>query len=85
MSRVIPNAERIERAHALIQKAREVPVPVETGKWDLNYLAQVKSLLREARELVQFIPNMPSASAEMKAEVKRIYEEAERANHEILN
>jgi hypothetical protein len=84
MAKLIPAAERILRARKLIQKARETPVPAELGKNDLAYIAQVKDLLRQARELVKLIPFSPSATAEMKEDVKRIFEETERANREIL-
>ena len=72
MSRLIPAAERILSARALIQQARELPVPPEHGKNDFSYIAQVKDLLRQARDLVKFIPMTPSASVEMKEEVKKI-------------
>ena len=85
MSPFIPAAERIERARALIQKARQLPVPAETGKYDLSYIAQVKDILQQARDLVKFIPYTPSATAKMKNEVKEIFEEADRANREILH
>jgi hypothetical protein len=85
MSPFIPAVERIERARALIQKARKLPVPAETGKYDLSYIAKVKDLLQQARDLVKFIPYTPSATAEMKNEVKEIFEEADRANREILH
>jgi len=85
MSRLIPAAERIKRARALIKKARDLPVPAETGKYDFSYIAQVKDLLRQARDLVKLIPYTPSATAEMKNEVKKIFEEADRANNEILH
>jgi hypothetical protein len=85
MSRLIPAAERIQRARALIQKARDLPVPGEAGKFDLSYIAKVKDLLQQARDLVKFIPYTPSASAEMKEEVKKIFEEADQANKEILH
>ncbi|MEW5869842.1 MAG: hypothetical protein AB1894_11245 [Chloroflexota bacterium] len=84
MSRLIPAAERIQRARALIQKARQLPVP-ETGKYDLSYIAKVKDILQQARDLVKFIPYTPSATDEMKNEVKKIFEEADRANREILH
>ena len=35
MSRLIPAAERIIKARALIQKARDLPVPEEGGRGDL--------------------------------------------------
>lgn len=84
MAKLIPAAERIIRARALIQKARELPVPPESGRNDFSYIAQVKDLLRLARDLVKFISLTPSASAEMKEEVKKVYQEADQADREIL-
>jgi len=85
VSRLIPAAERIARARALIQAARDLPVPADGGRGNFSYIAQVKDLLRQARDLVKFIPLSPSASDEMKAEVKQITEEAARADEEILH
>ena len=85
MSRLIPAAERIIRARALIQKARDLPIPFDGGKYNFSYIAQVKDLLRQARDLVEFIPNTPSATAEMKNEVAKIFQEADQANKEILH
>jgi hypothetical protein len=84
MSRFIPAAERIERARLLIQKARKLKAPTEMGKSDLSYIAQVKDILQQARDLVKFIPYTPTATPEMKNEVKKIFEEADQANNEIL-
>lgn len=85
MSPFIPAAERIMRARALIQKARQLPVPPDMGKSDLTYIAKVKDILQQARDLVKFIPYTPSATAEMKNEVKKIFSEADQANKEILH
>ncbi len=85
MPRLILAADRIIRAHKLIQQARELPIPTEGGRTDFSYIAQVKDLLRQARDLVKFIPLTPSATDEMKEEVKIIYKEADRANQEILH
>lgn len=84
MSKLIPAAERIVRARALIQKSHEVPVPAELGRSDLSFIAGVKDLLRQARDLVKFIPQTAGVSAEMKEEVKRIYDEIEQAEREIF-
>ncbi len=84
MSRLIPAAERIKRARALIQEAREYPVPERGGKYDLSYMAHVRGLLREAKDLIKFIPSTPSASPEMKAEVKQIMAEADQAGRDIF-
>ena len=85
MSKMIPSAERIQRAHALIQKAYDFPIPIQGGKYDLSYIAQVKDILRQAIDLVKFIPDTPTATPEMKAEVQKIYEEARQANQELLH
>ncbi len=87
MSRLIPAAERIIRARNLIQRAREYPVPPESegGRSNFSYIAQVKDYLRQARDMVKFISMTPSATNEMKEEVRKIYEEIEQANGEILH
>jgi hypothetical protein len=85
MARLIPAAERILRARRLIQQARDLPPPADGGRTDFSYIAQVKDLLRQARDLVKFIPLTPSASEEMKEDVKRIYQEIDQANQEVLH
>jgi len=84
MAKVIPAAERIVRARKLIQKARDFPVPEGLGKRDLSYIAGVKDLLRQAKDMVKFIPMRAGVSDEMKAEVEEIFEEIDQANQEIL-
>ena len=87
MPRLILAVERIVRARKLIQQARELPIPVavEGGRADFSYIAQVKDLLRQARDLVKFIPLTPSATDEMKDQVKMIYSEVDQAKQEILH
>lgn len=85
MPRLIPAAERIIRARELIQKARDLPLPAEGGKHDFSYIAQVKAVLQQARDLIKFIPYTPSATVEMKNEVAKIFQEAEQAEREILH
>ncbi len=84
MAKLIPAAERIIRARQLIQKARDLPLPVEMGRNDLSYIAGVRDLLRMARDMIKFISMTPSASAEVKAEVRQIMEEIDQADREIL-
>lgn len=85
MAKLIPAAERIIRARKLIQQARDLPVPQGgLGKSDFSYIAQVKDLLRQARDMVKFIPQTAGVSAEMKAEVKKIFEEIDQADRDIL-
>jgi len=85
MSRLIPAAERIVRARALIQQARDLAVASKSGRNDFSTIAQVKDLLRQARDLVKFIPKYPSATAEMKEEVSKIFQEADQADRESLH
>ena len=84
MSTFIPAAERLLRARGLIQKARAARVPAELGQNDLSYIAQVRDLLHQARDLVKFIPQTAGVSPAMKEEVKKIYEEIEEANREMF-
>ena len=84
MAKLITAAEKIERARELIQKAREVPVPERGGKYDLSYMAEVKGLLRQAKDLVKFIQLTAGATPEIKTQAKKVIEEAEQANHEIF-
>ncbi|RJP48089.1 MAG: hypothetical protein C4583_15010 [Anaerolineaceae bacterium] len=84
MPKLIPAAERIVLARNLIQKAREFPIPAELGRNNLSYIAGVRDLLRQARDLVKFIPQTAGVSTEMKEDVKKIYEEIEGANRDIL-
>jgi hypothetical protein len=85
MPKLIPAAERVIRARKLIQQARDLPVPqTGLGKSDFSYIAEVKDLLRQARDMVKFIPQTAGVAAEMKEDVKKIYQEIEQANKEIL-
>jgi hypothetical protein len=85
MPKLIPASERLIRARKLIKQARDLPVPQGgLGKSEFPYIAQIKDLLRQARDMVKFIPQTAGVSAEMKAEVKRVFEEIEQADREIL-
>jgi hypothetical protein len=84
MAKLIPAAERIIRARKLIQQARELPVPAEMGRKDFSYIAQVKDILRQSKDMVKFISMTPTATPEMKADVKKIYQEIEDAERQIL-
>jgi hypothetical protein len=85
MARLILAIERLQRARDLIQKARDLPIPLEGGKYNFSYIAQVKALLQDARDLVKFIPKTPSATVEVKEQVSQIFREADLANQEILH
>ena len=85
MSRLIPAAERIVKARALIQKARNLPIPAEFGRRNLSYIAEVKDLMRQARDLVKFIPYSVSTTSEMKTEVAAVNLEADQTERELLH
>jgi len=84
MAKNLTMLEKIAKARLLIQKARDLPLPAEGGRHDFSYIAQVKDILRQARDLVKFIPLQPSATPEIKEEVQRVLAEADQANREIL-
>ncbi len=85
MAKMIPAAERVDRARNLIQQARDLPVPEGgLGRSDFSYIAQIKDYLRQARDLVKFIPQTAGVSTEMKEDVKKLYEEIEKADRDIL-
>ncbi len=85
MSPTIPAVKRIEKARALIQEARDLPVPEVGGKFDFNYVVKVKALLKQARELVQLIPKRAGAPVEIKTEAKKVLEEADQADRDIFH
>jgi len=85
MVRLAPATERIIRARELIQKARDLPVPAEMGRRDFSYIANIKDLLRQARDMIKFIPMSPSTTPVMKGEVKKIFQEADEADQELLS
>jgi len=85
MPRLISAAERLVLSRDLIQKARLLPLPADGGKYDFSYIAQVKDLLRQARDYVKFIPQSAGASAEIKADAARVLKEIEQADKEILH
>ncbi len=85
MARMIPAADRVKKARALIEKAHNLPAPENQTFPDLSYVAEVKDLMQQARDLVKFIPYTPSASEELKAEVAAIFKETEETEKELLH
>jgi hypothetical protein len=85
MAKLITTAERIAKAEKLIQQARTLP-RIETQGWlDLSYVAGVKDLLRQARDLVKFIPDTSGVDPELKIRAKEIVEETRTGEKEILH
>ena len=75
MAKLITAEERLVRARKLIQKARDLPIPEGLGKRELSYIAGVKDLLRQAKDMIKFIPMRAGVSDEMKSEVEKVFEE----------
>jgi hypothetical protein len=83
MPKLIPAAERMVRARKLIQRARSLSSSDDPSEY-FSFVAQVKDLLQQARDLIKFISYTPSATAEMKTEVAAIFKEIDQAEKEIL-
>ena len=85
MAKLITAEERITKARKLIQKARDLPIPEGgLGKSELSYVAGVKDLLRQARDLVKLIPMRAGVTAEMKSVAQQVLQEANQADQKIL-
>ncbi len=85
MAKLIRAVDKIQGARKLIQKARDLPVASNSGWGDFSYVAQVKDLLRQAKDLVKLIPHSPTATPEIKEDVAAIYREAEQTEKELLH
>jgi hypothetical protein len=86
MAKALPAAERLRRARDLIQQAREVPVPpqAEGGRFNLSYIAQVKALLQDARDLIKFLLQTAGVSAGVREQVVQLLDRLKQADREIL-
>lgn len=85
MAKVIPITERISKARALVETARQLPLPTEHGWLDFSYAANVKDILRQARDMLKFVQFMPNASPETKLEVEQLIVDIASAEKEILH
>lgn len=85
MSKVLTTEERFARARKLMQTAREISAPADGG-WDsLSYAAQVKDTLRQARDLLKFLPQTAGVSAAQKEEALDLMNEIAAAEKDILH
>ena len=84
MPKALTPTTRIAKARALIQTARELPIPESAGWEYFSYVAQVKDKLRQAFELVKLIPKSPNTPNEVKAEAQAVMAEITQAEAEIL-
>jgi hypothetical protein len=85
MSRLITTEERLKKATDLIQETRQMPVGTASTFLDLSYVAQVKDLLRQAHDLIKFIPFSPSADRETKQTAKNLMAEIEETEKQLLH
>ncbi len=85
MSKTITTQERMTRARQFIQDARDLPPSTELGWQDFSYVARVKDILRQARDLVKFIHFSPSATPGIKKEAQDLIAEIGQAEKEILH
>jgi hypothetical protein len=85
LSKTLTTEERFARARILIQKAHEIPAPVDGG-WDsLSYAAQVKDTLRQARDLLKFLPQTAGVTAQLKQEAVALMQEIVDEEKKILH
>ena len=84
MTKLIPTEERSLLARKMIEKARALPVPADRGWGDFSYSAQVKDIMRQANDLIKFIPMTTGPSAELKAEATQLMKDIKTAEKEIL-
>lgn len=85
MAKLIPAAERLILARDLILKARGYPVPMDGGRYDFSYVANIKDLIRQAKDMVKYLPQSAGASKAIKDDAVKIMREAEQAEEEILH
>lgn len=85
MSKLITAAERIEKARQLMEKARALKPEQEGPFPDFSYTAQIKDLMRQARDLLKFIAYTAGVSAEIKEETKKIQMEIDQTEKELLH
>ncbi len=85
MSKTLTTEERFARARFLIQKAHEISAPVDGG-WDsLSYAAQVKDTLRQARDLLKFLPQTAGVPAQLKQDAVALMREIVDEEKKILH
>lgn len=85
MSKLITTAERIEKANSMMEEARSIPVPPSTGWQDFTYVAKVKDILRQAKDMIKLIPVTASATAEQKIIARDLLAKLPQLEKEILH
>lgn len=85
MAKVLTTDERFTGARALMQKAHDISAPVEGGWADLSYAAEVKDTLRQARDLLKFLPQTAGVTPQQKEDALALMEEIARTEKAILH
>lgn len=85
MAKLTTAAEKIARAKALITQARDLPLPETNGWQDFSYVARVKDLMRQARDLIKFIPLTAGADPALKQEAKDLLVYIDKEEKAILH
>jgi hypothetical protein len=85
LPKTLTTQQRMEKARLLIRKSRELPIPPALGYRDLAFVAQIKDILRQARDLIKFIQYSPSLTSEIQKEVQEVMDEISQTEKEILH
>jgi hypothetical protein len=85
MSKVLTTEERFAKARVLMKKAGEIPGPAEAGWESLNYVANVKDTLRQARDLLKFLPQTAGVTPQQKKEALDLMQEIVDTEKAILH
>ncbi len=84
MAKLITPAERIARALELIKIPRALAIPPDPGWQDYSYVSRVKDLMRQAKDLIKFIPQNAGVNPEQKQDAQELLREIEKVEKEIL-
>lgn len=85
MTKLITTEERISKARQFMERARQEPVVSQGIFLDLGYVARVKDILRQARDLVKYIQFQPSVDVGTKRSVLEMIREMDRLEKELLH
>jgi hypothetical protein len=82
---LVTTTERISHARELIKKARNISVPPDPGWQDFSYIAQVKDMMRQARDLLKFIPLTTKEDPKLKKDALDVIKDIDKAEKEMLH
>jgi hypothetical protein len=85
IAKLVTTSERISRARELIKKASSMSVPPDPGWQDFSYIAQVKDMMRQARDLLKFIPLTAGIDTKQKKEALDVNNEIDKAEKVMLH